>query len=320
MLILDKGYLEIRNKYVRPLAENYIQYRHLKKYNIKNILLNDIQNVRKNAANEYIIDIDESILFKALLGDVFLFYIKSIVQKNDFEIIKKNVEISPNWNIVTNYYKSFYNASLLLRICFRGNIFLDKDYKKRLSYIVSTHIGEIIELDSNMFYFVEKTNNGGYGLRLIKSQNNTHETVWHEINNLLEEIMLLSNKKSEEKAVLVSCLDINRKLSATFPSKLRNKVNYQPVYGMEGTDKKLLSITNGDNWVKKIIGFDVKEIEKNDNRLVNIYTAYTTYIEKLAYRLMQDYFEMTGRENHILAQINRLRENKIIIEKIPFVY
>ena len=133
MLILDKGYLEIRNKYVRPLAENYIQYRHLKKYNIKNILLNDIQNVRKNAANEYIIDIDESILFKALLGDVFLFYIKSIVQKNDFEIIKKNVEISPNWNIVTNYYKSFYNASLLLRICFRGNIFLDKDYKKRLS-------------------------------------------------------------------------------------------------------------------------------------------------------------------------------------------
>lgn len=249
-----------------------------------------------------------------------MFYIKSIVQKNDFEIIRDNVEISPNWNIVTNYYKSFYNASLLLRICFRGNIFLDKDYKKRLSYIVSTHIGEVIELDSNMFYFVEKTNNGGYYLRLTKSQNNTHETVWYEINHLLEEIMLLSNKKSEEKAVLISCLDINRKLSATFPSKLRNKVNYQPIYGMEAIDKKLLSITNGDNWVKEIIGFDIKEIERNDNRLVNIYTAYTTYIEKIAYRLIQDYFEMIGREDHILAQINRLRENKIIIEKIPFVY
>lgn len=320
MLILDKGYLEIRNKYIHPLSQYYIQYRQLKNYNIKNILLNNIQNVQKNPANEYIIDIDEEKLFKALLGDIFLFYIKSIVQKNDFEIIRDNVEISPNWNIVTSYYKSFYNASLLLRICFRGNIFLDKDYKKRLSYIVSTHIGEVIELDSNMFYFVEKTNNGGYCLRLTKSQNNTHETVWYEINHLLEEIMLLSNKKSEEKAVLISCLDINRKLSATFPSKLRNKVNYQPIYGMEAIDKRLLSITNGDNWVKEIIGFDIKEIDGNDNRLVNIYTAYTTYIEKIAYRLIQDYFEMVGREDHILAQINRLRENKIVIEKIPFVY
>lgn len=81
-----------------------------------------------------------------------------------------------------------------------------------------------------------------------------------------------------------------------------------------------MSITNGDNWVKEIIGFDIKEIDGNDNRLVNIYTAYTTYIEKIAYRLIQDYFEMIAREDHILAQINRLRENKIIIEKIPFVY
>lgn len=119
MLILDKGYLETRNKYIHPLSQYYIQYRQLKNYNIKNILLNNIQNVQKNPAKEYIIDIDEEILFKALLGDVFLFYIKSIVQKNDFEIIRDNVEISPNWNIVTNYYKSFYNASLLLRICFR---------------------------------------------------------------------------------------------------------------------------------------------------------------------------------------------------------
>ena len=101
MLILDKGYLETRNKYIHPLSQYYIQYRQLKNYNIKNILLNNIQNVQKNPANEYIIDIDEEKLFKALLGDIFLFYIKSIVQKNDFEIIKDNVEISPNWNIVT---------------------------------------------------------------------------------------------------------------------------------------------------------------------------------------------------------------------------
>lgn len=205
-------------------------------------------------------------------------------------------------------------------MCFRGNIFFDKDYKKKLNYIVSTHIGEIIELDSNMFYFVEKTNNDGYCIRLTKSQNNTHEVVWHEINNLLEEIIILSNKKSEEKAFLSSCLDINKKLSVTFPSKLRNKVNYQPVYGMEAIDKRLFGIINGDNWVKEIMGFDVKEVEENDNRLVNIYSAYTTYIEKLTYRLVQDYFEMIGREDHILAQINRLRAKKIIVEEIPFFY
>lgn len=53
MLILDKGYLETRNKYIHPLSQYYIQYRQLKNYNIKNILLNNIQNVQKNPANEY---------------------------------------------------------------------------------------------------------------------------------------------------------------------------------------------------------------------------------------------------------------------------
>lgn len=88
MLILDKGYVEIRNKYVRPLSQYYIQYRQLKNCNVKSVLLKSIQNVRKNTVNEYIIDIDEEILFKALLGDAFLFYIRSIIQKNDFEIIE----------------------------------------------------------------------------------------------------------------------------------------------------------------------------------------------------------------------------------------
>ena len=65
MLILDKGYLEIRNKYIHPLSQYYIQYRQLKNYNIKNILLNNIQNVQKNSANEYIIDIDDEKLFRS---------------------------------------------------------------------------------------------------------------------------------------------------------------------------------------------------------------------------------------------------------------
>lgn len=319
MVIFDKGYNETRNKFVRPLSEHYVQYRHLKNNNIKNILLTKILNVVKNGTKEYLFYLNEEALLKALLGDIFLFYIRSILQKEDFSVIEGNSRISPNWNIVTHYYKSFFDASLLLRLCFRGNLFLDKEYKKRLEDIMTVHLGTAIELDSNLFYYIEDFN-GDVVLRIVKSDNNTHETVWQKVNELLEETVILTNKGSEEEALLCSCLDINKKLSNTFPSQLRNKVNYQPLYGIEAIDKNLYSIVQNANWIKEIMSFDSKEVKGNDNRMLNVYVAYTTYIEKLGYRLLQDYFDMIGREDHILAQINSKRTEKIVIPEIPFSY
>jgi len=319
MVVFDKGYNETRNKFVRSLSEYYVQYRHLKNNNIKNVLLTKTLNVVKTGTKEYLFYLNEEALLKALLGDIFLFYIRSILQREDFSVVEREGRISPNWNIVTHYYKSFFDASLLLRLCFRGNLFLDKEYKKKLEEIMKVHLGRVIELDSNLFFYIENIN-GSLALRIVKSDNNTHETVWQKVNELLEEIVVLANKGSEEKALLCSCLDINKKLSNTFPSQLRNKVNYQPLYGVEAIDKKLYSIAQNANWIKEIMSFDLKEVKSNDNRMLNVYVAYTTYIEKLGYRLLQDYFEMVGREDHILAQINSKRQEKIVVSEIPFTY
>lgn len=319
MLLLDNGYMEIRNKYIRTLSNHTLSYSHIRKNNVKELLLTKTQNISIINNKEYLFTFNENDLIKALLGDIFMFYIKSVLQKNDFEQIKTNSKISANWNIVTNYYKSFYNACLLLRLCYRGNIFFDSNYKKKLERIVTIHIGEIIELDSNMFYYIENTD-GVLKLRLTKSENNTHEVVWRKVNDILEEMLPLSNPKSEEKVFILSCIEINSKLKNTFPSKMRNAINYQPVYGLDAIEKKLYPITQNGNWIKEIMSFDVKEIMGNINRTVNVYSAYTIYIEKLSYRLMQDYFEMNGKGDFILAKINKLRQDKIDIVDIPFSY
>lgn len=320
MLLFDKGYLEIRNTNIHPLSKIYLQYRQLKNNNIKSILLNKATNVKKINTNEYIFYFNnKDDILKGILGDIFLFYIKTILQKKDFELIFNDNKISPNWNIVTYYYKAFYASSLLLRLCFRGNLFLDLEYKKCLEYIVTIHTGEVIKLDSNYFYYIEPIDDL-YQLRIEKSQHNTHETVWEKMNILLQQILLLSNSNSDEQAFLHSCLDINQKLGNKFPSQLRNRVNYQPLYGLKAVDKELYSITENGNWVKEILSFDVKDVKNNDNRIANVFVAYSLYIEKFAFRLIQDYFAMSNREDHILAYINKFREDKIEISEIPFFY
>lgn len=75
MLIFDKAYIEVRNKYIHPLSNYTLQYRHLNTNNIKNILLSKVQNVIKVNSDEYVFDFNEKDLIKAILGDIFLFYI-----------------------------------------------------------------------------------------------------------------------------------------------------------------------------------------------------------------------------------------------------
>lgn len=319
MLIFDKAYIEVRNKYIHPLSNYTLQYRHLNTNNIKNILLSKVQNVIKVNSDEYVFDFNEKDLIKAILGDIFLFYIKDILQKNDFDHIVKMPQISANWNIVTYYYKAFFASSLLLRLCFRGNIFFDSEYKKNLEHIISTHIGEVIKIDSKYIYYIEK-NNSSYQLKIKKSQHQTHELVWEEMDQLLKEIVLLANKNSDEKTFLQACLEVNKQLGNKFPSQLRNKVNYQPLYGMKAVNKEIYCIRENEKWIREIISFNGKDVKDNENHIANILVAYSIYIEKFAFRLIQDYFEMLGREDYILTNINKEREDKIIIPEISFVY
>lgn len=320
MLLLDSGYTGIKNKYVVRLSNYYIQYRQLRNNNIKETLLSKTQNVKKGQSkNEFIFIINEEDLFKGLLGDVLLFYLRSIQQGNDYRCIETNLDISPNWNIVTNYYEAFFDASLLLRLCYRGNIFINGEYKKDIEKIISIHLNEPVSLDSNLFYYIEKVD-GDFVLRLTKSESNTHEVVWNKSREVLEEMMLLSNNKSDELTFLESCRQILVNYGNTFPSKLRNKVNYQPIYGLDAVDKKFYRIHSEFDWIKEILSFDSNKTRKDDNSIINLYAAYSNYIHVISRRLIQDYFEMSGRDDHVLASINKNRQHLIIEKEVGYSY
>lgn len=318
MLVYDKAYMEIKNKYILPLTDYSIPYKSLKKINIKEIICNNFRSVDDLGNHEYILYFDNDILIKSLLGDVELFLLRSLLQREDVKNVN-TVNITANWNIVTNYYYLFFCASLLLRLCHRGNLFLDKEKKKQLQSLISQVLGTPITIDSNLFYEIQ-IKDGEYVMKLSPANVNTHEIVWKKMDELINEFLLLSNNKSDEQTILKSIKNINNSLNCTYPSKLRNRVNYQPLYGIEFLEKKLFSMNTNVSWVKELISFDINEVKDNDNRIADVCLAYGKYIEIMSEKLIGEYYSIRGNENGILKKINKGRTEKITFNDYPFAF
>ena len=70
MLIYDKAYMELKNKYLIPITKYSVPYTHLRNTNIKKIILNKSTAVDMPRDNEYVFHFDENNLLKGLLGDI----------------------------------------------------------------------------------------------------------------------------------------------------------------------------------------------------------------------------------------------------------
>lgn len=314
MFVCDSAYNNLRSKYVVPLSKYYIRYDSLKNNNIKEILSTKFTSVQKDEAGNFLFTFEREVLFKALLGDIQLFYIKEKIQKADL-IVCTNEELSSNWNIVSHYYHGFFCASLLLRLCFRGNIFLEVSKKKELEQLVSQVLGEVIKLESNLFYEVIPSG-ADYILKLSKSSANTHEIVWEKIDLLIDEMLLLSRKKSDEEVVLKAIKYMNNSLTNTYPSKLRNRVNYQLIYGIKYLDNSLFPINSNTSWLYNVMNF---QDTKDDNQIANAMYAYVCYLELLCDNLIAEYFSLRGNENGLVKNINKKCNNKIQISDIKYI-
>lgn len=314
MVVYDYAYREIRKRYLAPLTRYNINFRSLKNNNIKTILPN-FKSVQKHN-NDYYLYYNDDVLLKGLLGDIELFFIKALLQKND-ALICNSLDLSANWNIVTYYYYSFFYASLFLRFCFRGNIFLEDKLRKRIDFLIKTILGEgCVPLDSNMFYTVELKDNE-YVLRLSKSESNTHEVVWKKLNDLLSEIKMYSKERTDENTIINNILNINSKIGVTYPSKLRNKVNYQPVFGIESINKNIHNVSQIENWGQYFLmpskGLSAGgSIDSHSNAMY----SYAMYIDSFCNNLMCEYYEIQGKENGILKNINKHREKKIVLPEL----
>lgn len=307
MLIYDKAYTEIKNKYIVPLTPFSIQYRSLKNVNIKELLKNKWTSVEENVTGGYSFHFDKSDLLKGVLGDIELFYIRQLIQSYDVHEVSLT-NVSANWDIVTNYYNAFFAASLMLRMCHRGNIFLDDSLRKEIETLVSQVLGKAIKLDANQFYEVFEENDELVLKLRTSGKINTHELVWVEMDKLIDEMKLLARKKSEESLFLDAIKKANSCLKNTYPSKLRNRVNYQPIYGLNYLDKKLLGVNHNISWINILLGFSNTS---DDNQIACVMLAYTKYIEFFCNNLMAEYYEMRGNQNGIIKKLNDSRVDKL---------
>ena len=316
MLLYDKAYMEIKNKYIVPLSKYSVSYRNIKYTNIKEMLYNKFISVEKIGKQEYIFRFEKDDILKGLLGDIHLFYIRHVIQSQDSKE-STNCGLSANWNIVTNYYKAYFASALLLRLCFRGNLFIDEINKRKLEKLVSCTIGEAISLESNQFFEIINIDDE-FVLKTTKAINNTHELVWKKMDLLLEDFILLSRDKSDERAFLTMLKQINNELGNTYPSKLRNKVNYQPLYGKKYIDNELLPLNIEQNWVSSVFKYDTSILD--ENRTVNLMNAYYEYIHHFCDNLIAEYYEIKGNENGVIKHCNKKYNGAILLPKKQFVF
>ena len=315
MVLYDKAYAELKSKYLIPLTKYNVPYRQLRNTNVKKIIIEKMTSVDIINDKVIIVHLDNDYLFKALLGDIELFYIRNLIHKNDTKYCQGE-GISANWNIVTSYYNAFFAASLMLRLCFRGNIFFDAESKKNLEKMVTLSTGTIVSLDSNQFYEV-LDEQGRNIIRLTRSVDGTHELVWKKMDGLISEMILLSRDKSDELLILTALKQINNLLSSTYPSKLRNRVNYQPVYGLDYIEKKLYQVNDNISWAKFLVNYSNT---KDDNQIACYMYAYSKYIEYFCSNFIAEYYEIKGKENGILKSINANRTQKIELESIKYIF
>ena len=304
MIVYDKAYMELRNKYIVPLSAYSVPYTSLKKTNVKSILLQKWTSVSV-LNNQYVFTFEKTDLYKGLLGDIELFFIRHLIQQNDVKVCS-NPELSANWNIVTNYYNAFFTASLMLRLCHRGNIFLDTSLKQSIEKLISSVTGNVVHLDSNQFFEANIAVGSSISLSSC-GKDGTHELVWKKMDALLNEMLLLSRPKSDEAEILKVLIEINQQLTNTFPSILRNRVNYQPIYGMQYLDRKLFFLNNEISWVKTLLGATKTD---DDNQIAIYMLAYAKYMEHFCTNLIIEYYTMRGIDNGILKKYNKNRDRK----------
>lgn len=318
MLIFDNAYNLLKQAYIVPLSQHQIKYSALKKHNIKTALCNaEFSSVTMDAnGKDYVFSFTSDRLIPALLGDIWQCYIRSELQcsasKREYSL---QPDFCPNWSIVSDYYGSFYDASTLLRIAMRGNVFLDDQTMNSLKEVTAAYLGSPFSLDQNCVYYIErdKTSMDRYDLHLQSSKRQTHETVWIETGKLLREMKKNCLPSSDELTVLSCLINCLNSLGDTFPSQLRNAVNYQLPYGMLAVEKKIhpanaFEIT--DKWLDPILTSTIRRTSTDQSKIA-AYKSYALYIHILTYNLIAEYLDIRGQEFGILSAINKHRTEKL---------
>ena len=133
-------------------------------------------------------------------------------------------------------------------------------------------------------YRIQKSSYMGdrFVLELNEASGQTHETVWKETESVLREMKKHSLSRSDEDVVLTNILEMLQSLKSTFPSHLRNAVNYQLPYGMDAIEHKIYpayTVTKTNKWLDPLFTFDPKKKYSIVEQLP-LFKAYILYCDR----------------------------------------
>lgn len=324
MLIFNERYNVIVAKYIVPLSEYGIAYSKLRQNALRNLLIEKVQRITINANSTVSFYFSKKDLLKALSNDVEQFYIRTLLQREAVRKIRcDTTDKSTNWNIVTDYYYAYFLCGLLLRLCHRGTFYFDSTTKTNLTRIVSAYTQDTVAFGNNYYFKIDLNDTDlEYKLTLYISSKKTHELVWEKIALLLDEIKVGTKTTSDEYTVLQLISEVNQKMGSAYPSNLRNRVNYQPYYGIKEIERKYdaAKILDLDHrWLDPILEFDGKKTD-DDQKTINLFAAYVKYLQAFAFNLINEYDERRGRGAGVLSSINNNRTSKIVPPSPVYTY
>lgn len=303
MLVFAARYLSLRNDYVIPLINYKITAKSLEYNNIKTVLTK-FKSVSNVAANSCSLVFDEDQLLKALIGDIEYFLTRTIVQYKNLQT--STGVLDPSWNIVTQYYFSFFSATTCLRLLNRGNTFLNNEQSDLLSKVATVMTGNLVKFNPGNYTFQikESSDPSELILELALTKQGSHEQLWITTNDFITD---LTNQqgRDDEYTILSIIRNMTKTYGTMFPSTLRNQINYQPRYGLDSIDNELMfsAIIESDlkTLVDKILSF---QFIKSENGVIQASSIYGYFLFVLMYKL---YLELVER-GHVCKEIHKKRE------------
>ena len=321
MVLFDKGYNYLVSRYIAPLVDYRIPYSKLRQHHIKLLLAEKTINVVQEKTSDYSFYFQKDDLLSAQVGDYNLFYIRALLQRDSVVRINNISGFSADWALVTDYYYSFFLANLLLRLCHRGVLHFDSNNLKRINQIISAMCagpGIVGDLFSYQINLNETDAEFSVYLASMPSKN-SHQLVWDEVARLIKEFTSCAQKDSDEYVVLMMIQEINQSLGANFPSKLRNQINYQPHYGIRTVNKDFYAPNMfSEKWLSSILEYHGKT--DDEQVLINIFAAYTRYIQSLTFNLASEDDQLCKRGSGLLHSINKGRSERIIVPQVQYTY
>ncbi len=305
-------FLQLRNDRILNFAGMSSDFSKLDYNNLKAIFAlckNQITNVQVQG-DKFIFTFQRKALLKALYGDIEYFYTRMFAQEKS--LFRSVERMNSDWAIVTAYYFSFFAATTLLRMSYKGALFFDKNTASDITSVVQQYSSGSKFKKGNYSFSIENITMNTADMILESTKSiGVHENTWMMIDTLLREIKMSSSETvSDEYTLLTKIIEVNNKLDKTYPSQTRNRVNYQARFGFEAirnTLKKDYIVESEDLALKRLLKFNANKVDKNKINS-DLLFSYGYYLSLVTSKLYDDLISrMDGKKDVV-----KIRERYLV--------